>query len=195
MADPRSTPADAFDGLTYAGESVVDAVAVSGGTVGVTTHRVLALTPEGDGPNLQAADRPNVESIGPGSAGDATHGVRAVRYGVYALALFGGSFLVGFDSMEAVEPSTAAGAGEVVSMAMQLTNLLSLVDDVLRIAGVVALVAALGFAALYGHSRDRHLRVQVAGGDPIRVPIRRGEPARVDRLRAAVEKASNPPTG
>lgn len=195
MQAPGSPPTDAFEDLTYAGESVVDAVIVSGGTVGVTTHRVLALTPEGDGPNLQAVDRPNVESIGSGSAGNADHGVRAVRYGVYALALFGGSFLVNFESMTAVEPTSAAGAGQVVGMAMQLTNLLSVVDDVLRAAGVVALLAALAFAALYGHSRDRHLRVDVAGGDAIRVPLRRGEPTGADRLRAAVEKASNPPAG
>lgn len=195
MHPPDSSPTDPFERLTYAGESVVDAVAVSGGTVGVTTHRVLALTPDGDGPTLQAAERPNVESIGSGSAGDAERGVRAARYGVYALALFGGSYLMNFESMQAVEPSTAAGAGQVVGMAMRLTSLLSAVDDVLRAAGVVALLAALAFAALYGHSRDRHLHIGVAGGDPIRVPLRRGEPADVARLEAAVEKASNPPAG
>lgn len=195
MEDSAPTLADPFERLTYDGESVVDTVTVSGGTVGVTTHRVLALTPNGDGANLQAVDRPNVVSIEPGSAGDTGHGARALRYGVYALALFGGSFLVNFESMEAVEPSTAAGAGQVVSLAMRLTNLLSVVDDVLRGAGVVALLAALAFAALYGYSRDRHLRVGVAGGDPIRVPLRRGEPADVARLEAAVEKASNPSAG
>lgn len=188
-------PTDALSELTYAGESVVDSVTVSGGTVTVTSHRVLALLPGESGPNFVAVDRPNVESVAVASAGDAGHGVRALRYGVYALALIGGSFLVSFDSMSAVDPPAAAGAGQVVSMAVQLTSVLTVVDDVLRIAGVVVLLVALAFAALYGYSRDRHLAIGIAGGDPVRVPLRQSEPASVDRLRVALEKASNPSDG
>lgn len=195
MDHPGSTPAETFEGLTFAGETVVEAISVSGGTIGVTTHRVLALTPDDGGPNFHAVDRPNVESVELASAGDADRGFRAVRYGVYALALFGGSFLVRFDSMSGIEPPATTGAGQVVGMAVALTGLLSAVDDVLRVAGVVALLVALGFAALYGHSRARHLRIAVAGADPIRVPLRPGEPAAVDRLLVAVGKASNPPAG
>lgn len=190
-----SRPADAFAGLTYAGEEVVEAVSVSGGTLGVTTHRVLALTPGGDGPNFSAVDRPNVESIALGSAGTAAHGVRAARFAVYGVALLGASVLVNFDSMSAIDPPATAGAGQVVTLAVRMTNLLSHVDDALRVAGVVVLVVALGFLALYGASRDRHVAVTVAGGDPVRVPVRKGEVVDLARLTVTLEKASNPSDG
>ena len=190
-----SGPADALAEFTYAGESVVDAVTVSGGTLGVTTHLVLALTPGEGGPNFSAVGRPNVESVSVGSGGDAVHGVRAVRYGVYAVAMLAASYLLNFETMTAIDPPSAAGTGQVVGMAVQLTSLLSVVDDVLRIGGVAVLLGALGFAALYGYSRDRHVAVTVAGGDPVRVPVRKNEVVAVDRLTVALEKASNPSDG
>lgn len=195
MADAAAGPAASLSRLTYDGESIVDGAVVSGGTVGVTTHRVLAVTPGGDGPNVSTVERPNVESIEVAAAGDAAHGRRALRYGVYALVLLGGSYLFSFDSVGSVEPSSGAGAGQVVGMAGAMTGLLAAVDDVLRSAGVLVLVVALVFLALYGRSRDRHLRIDVAGGDPVRVPLNRNEHAPVDRLAVALEKGSNPSDG
>ena len=194
--DPAGTdPAATVEAVTYGGETVVEAIPLAGGTVGVTTHRVIALTPDAEGPTVQAAPRPNVDGVTETSAGDAAHGLRAVRFGVYAAALVGGSYLMRFDSFTSVDaPTNAAGAGQVVSMALAMTNVLSVVDDVLRIAGGVVLLVALAFAALYGLSRDRELQVTVAGADPLVVPLAPGEPAGAERLRAAVEKASNPPT-
>lgn len=190
-----SGPAATLSRLTYDGESIVDGVTVSGGTVAVTTHRVLTFTPDAEGPNVSAVQRPNVDAVEVAAAGDEAHGRRALRYGVYAVVLYGGSYLVSFDSVSSVEPTSAAGAGQVVSMAVAMTGLLSAVDDVLRYAGLVVLVVALVFAALYGRSRDRHLRIGVAGGDPVRVPMNGNEHAPVDRLTAALEKASNPSDG
>lgn len=179
--------AEAVARFCYPGESVLDVVHVSGGMVGVTTHRVLALTPGDSGPNLQAVDRPNVTGVELSSGGDVGHALRAVRYGVYAIALVGGSYLVDFDGIAAIEPPTATGVGQVVSLALALTGLLELVDDVLRIAGTGVLVVALLFAALYGYSRDSYLAIDVAGGDPVRVPASSSESAAASRLRAAVE--------
>lgn len=192
---PKTGPAASLSRLTYDGESLVDDVSVSGGTVGVTTHRVIAITPDDEGANVCSIDRPNVESVDVAAAGHAAHGQRALRYGVYALALYGGSYLVSFDSVNSVEPTAATGAGEVVGMAVAMTGLLSAVDDVLRYAGILVLVVALVFVALYGQSRDRHLRIGVAGSDPVRVPLNRNEHAPTDRLVAALEKASNPSDG
>lgn len=195
MDSPVAGPTNAFDGYTYEGESVVEAVRVSGGTVGVTTHRVLALTPGDSGSNFGAVDLPNVESIEVSSGGNAAHGVRALRYGVYGIALLGASYLLQFDTMGSIDPPAAAGAGQVVGMALTLTRFLSVVDDVLRLAGAVVIVGALLFAALYGHSRGRHLEIGVAGDDPIEVPLRKSEPVAADRILAAVEKTSNPSDG
>ena len=188
-------PADEIEPLCYAGESVVDAVPFSGGTVGVTTHRVLALTPDGDGPNLQAVERPNVDGVELSAGGDAAHGARALRYGVYALALVGASFVVDFSSVSAVDPPSGTGAGRVVQMAVTMTGMLTLVDDVLRYAGLGVLVVALLFLALYGHTRDSYVAIGVAGGRALRVPATGSESAAVDRLRAAVADASGPAGG
>lgn len=195
MTAPAPDPPPAIDRLCYAGESVVDAARVGGATVAVTSHRVLALTPGTDGPTLQEAALPNVADVELASAGDLAHGWRAVRYGVYAIALFGASFVVNFEGIAGVEPPAQAGAGQVVSMAVAMTNVLGLVDDVLRVAAAMVLIGALGFAALYGYSRDRQLQVTVAGGDHLRVPADGGAPAAADRLGVALEKASNPSAG
>ena len=188
---PTGGPADDIEPLCYAGESVVEAVPFSGGTVGVTSHRVLALTPGADGPNLRAVDRPNVASIELSAGGDAGHGARAVRFGVYALALVGASFVVDFGAVEAIDPPSGTGAGGVVQMAVAMTGLLTMVDDALRYAGLLVLLVALLFAALYGYSRDSYLAVDVAGGDAVHVPASPSESAAADRLRIAL---ANPET-
>jgi len=48
------------DELLYAGESIEERIGVGDADVVVTTHRVLALTPSGDGERYRAIDRPNV---------------------------------------------------------------------------------------------------------------------------------------
>lgn len=189
----RSSTADGGGGAVarfcYPGESVLHAVRFSGGLVGVTTHRVLALTPGESGPNLQAVDRPNVTGIELSSGGDVGRAFRAVRYVVYGLALIGGSYLVDFSSVSAVDPPAGTGVGPVVNLALALVGLLQLVDDGLRYAGVGVLGLALLFVALYVYSRESYLAIGVAGGDPVRVPASASESAAAARLRAAVEKA------
>jgi hypothetical protein len=156
---------------------------------------VLALTPGDDGPNLQSVDRPNVTDVEMAAGGEAAHGLRALRYGVYALALIGGSYLVDFSSVSGVQPPAGTGVGQVVNLALAMTGLLALVDDVVRVAGLGVLVVALLLAAVYARSRDSYLAIGVAGGDPVRVPASAAESASVARLRVAVEKASNPSAG
>jgi len=192
---PVGRRVEAFSRLCYDGESVVEVVPFSGGAVGVTTHRVLALTPDGGGPNLQAVERPNVTGVEMAAGGDEAQGIRAVRYGVYALALVGGSYLVDFGGVASVDPPSGTGAGQVVNMAMAMTGVLALVDDVLRLAGLGVLAVALLFAAAYGRSRDSYLAIGVAGGDPLCVPASRSESTAATRLRVALEKASNPSAG
>lgn len=194
-AGPLDRRTEAFARLCYGGESVVEVVPFSGGVVGVTTHRVLALTPDGGGPNLQAVDRPNVTDVELSSGGDAAHGTRALRYGLYAVLLVGASYLIDFSGVSGVDPPSGTGAGQVIDMALAMLGVLSLVDDVLRLAGLGVLVVGLLFAAAYGRSRDGYLAIGVAGGDSVRVPAAASESAAATRLRVAVEKASNPSDG
>lgn len=195
MGEADGDRANPIARLCYGGESVVDGVRLDGAIVAVTTHRVLTYAPEGDGPTLQAAPLPNVEGIEAGNAGDEAHAWRGLRYGVYAVVLFGASTVFSFDGMTAVEPPGQTGAGQVVSMAVAMTGILGLVDDLLRLIGVIVLLVALAFAAIYGYSRERLLRVRVAGDDPITLPTATDPSAAADRLALALEKASNPSDG
>ena len=49
------------EGLLYEGESVRETVPVGAGGIVVTTHRLLAFTPDREGPNFRQVDRPNVD--------------------------------------------------------------------------------------------------------------------------------------
>jgi len=49
------------EGLLYEGESVRETVPVGAGVVVVTTHRLLAFTPDREGPDFRQVDRPNVD--------------------------------------------------------------------------------------------------------------------------------------
>lgn len=194
-AAPSESMVEELERLCYAGESIVDAATVSGGTVGVTTHRVVALTPDSEGATFQAVDRPNVTGVAVSTGGDRTYGLQSLRFGVYAAVLLAGSYLVNFEAVDAVDVPAETGAQQIVQMAATTTALLSVVDDILRAAGVVVLLVGLGFAALYGYSRDRCLAIEVDGGDALRLPLVPSERRAADRLSAALEKASNPSDG
>lgn len=60
------------DDLLHSGESVEETVDFETGSVVVTSQRVLAFDPDGDGPELQKADRPNVEGVTTGAQSDAS---------------------------------------------------------------------------------------------------------------------------
>lgn len=192
---PVESMVEDLERLCYAGESLVGAATVSGGTVGVTTHRVIALSPGSDAATFRAVDRPNVSGVSVSTGGDSAVGLRSLRLGVYALVLVAGSYLLDFDGMVTADVPARTGAEQVVDMAATMTALLSLVDDVLRAAGIVLLLVALGFAALYGYSHDRYLAIEVEGGESLRLPLAPSERRAADRLSAALEKASNPSDG
>lgn len=196
MGSSGPDPVEAVEAVTYDGERVVDVVGLAEGTVGVTTHRVVVLSPDAEGPRQQAAPLANVESIAESTGGEERHVRRAVRFGVYGLALLAGSLVVDFDGMAAVEPPTAAaGPDRLIGAAVAATSLLSAVDDALRLAGALVLVVALGFGAYAWRGRQRELRVAVSGDEPLVLALHRDESVDAGRLRAAVEKASNPTTG
>jgi len=76
------------DELLYAGESIEERIGVGDAEVVVTTHRVLALTPSGDGERYRAIDRPNVLSASIDAGGDRAHLLTAGKAGLVAALLF-----------------------------------------------------------------------------------------------------------
>ncbi len=197
LADRPETDSD--DGIEtlrdqlYGDEVMVDTAAIDDVLIGISTHPVLTLAPEATGgPVLQSVTLPNVVGFGMAAGGKQAFGTRAVRTGIYSVILLGADLFVDLEGLiDPISPPSGAGIGGVLSLVDLLINAIGLVDDGLLVLGLLALVATLYFAGRYLGSRDRYFEVTVAGGDHLRVPVGRGGNPPIDRLEAAVEKASN----
>ncbi|WP_256391609.1 hypothetical protein [Natronoarchaeum rubrum] len=171
------------DELLYAGESIEERIGVGDADVVVTTHRVLALTPSGDGERYRAIDRPNVLGASIDAGGDRGHLLTAGKAGVVAALLFGLDAAVDLGGLLSMSPTDApvgaAGALETVASA------LALVDLLLTLAWALPAVVALAFLVRYVVGRGPALRIAVAGGDDVVIPV--GENPAVERLERALD--------
>jgi hypothetical protein len=177
----------------YEGEFMIDTATVDDILVGVSTHRLFALTAEEkDSTTLQSVMLPNVEGFETTAGGKQAYGLRAVRTGMYAVLLLGTGAIVDLDGLiSPVATPAGAGIGGVLNMVNRLIELVSFVDEVLLGAGLLFLAGALFFAVKYLASRDRYFEVTVSGSEPIRIPIDSEVRPPIDRLEEALEKASN----
>lgn len=180
--------------LCYGGESLEAVVPAGPGAVGVTSHRVLALTPNGPGRRFRTVDRPNVRDIEAGTSGPTSHRDRSVTAGLGAVALLVSGTLVDLGGLvQPVEAPTGMGLEALFAMIEGLVAALALVDEALILLGLLALLVALGSLAWYLRERNRVIEIHVAGGDSVRVPVGRGGAVEVDRLRGALERAATGP--
>lgn len=160
------------DRLLYAGEEVLVRVGSGNQEVIVTTHRLLALTPDGGGANVRAVHRPNVEGVDTESTGRtriASIGARALLLGTIAVVV---SLTVDFGGIASAIPvpeASGVGAGGILALLETLRSLVSLLDPALRAVGAASLLAGAIAVALYWRSRDRALIVEVAGDEDIRL--------------------------
>lgn len=183
-------PADELAALCYGGETLLEVAVVEGGAIGVTSHRLLALTPDGSGARFRAVDRPNVTGLTAGTDGPTGLRDRSAKAGVVAVALLFGAAVIDLGGL--VEPPTATGGGlgGLFGLLDLFVTALGLVDEALAIGGLVALAVALGSLGWYLRERDRVIEVGVAGDDPVRVPIARGEADVAGGLDTALESAT-----
>ncbi|MFB6113792.1 MAG: hypothetical protein ABEJ58_06775 [Halodesulfurarchaeum sp.] len=175
---------DRVEQLLYEGEEVLMQVGGDSVTVVLTTHRVLAFTPETDGPNFRAVERPNVTGIVEESVGSARFLESGIKAIVVGIVLIVAGFLVNFDRVfnsGSVDPNAAGnvGVGEVVSMIQVMQRLLSLVDDALLVFGAVITVAGGAVIGYYLRTREDVLTIQVAGDEDVQFPA--GELSESDR--------------
>lgn len=177
----------------YGEEVMVDTAVVDDVLVGISTHRVLMLAPDDAmGPVFQSVALPNVTGFVTGAGGKQAFGTRAIRTGIYSAVLLGAGNFVDLDGLiDPISPPSGAGIGGVLSLVDLLIQAIGLVDDGLVVLGLLALIASLYFVGRYLGSRDRYFEVTVAGGDHLRIPVGKGADPPIDRLEAAVEKASN----
>lgn len=171
------------DDLLYDGESTVESVAVGGSRAVVTTHRLLAFAPDRD-PRFQEVARPNVTGVTVETSGATGWLRRAARAGAWGVGLLVASALASFDG------ALSAPRGDVMDALAFLRVLfaaLALLDDALRVAGAVLLLAAVAFLGRYLRSRERAVVVAVSGGDDVRLPA-----ADADGAAAALRDALRP---
>jgi len=186
---------DRVDRLLYDGERVVESVAVTDDRVVVTTHRVLALTPNAEGANFRAVDLPNVEGVEISTGGTGRYLRWTIRPLVLgAILVVAGTQLDLGDPLSGMDTSSAeaTGTGDILSTVSSLTSLLAVLDEVmLAIGGVCLLVVAL-LLGLYLHSRETALVIGVAGDDDLRLPADAGDESVVGRLETAIAGATAP---
>lgn len=194
MSDPR----DRVDRLLYDGERVVESVALGGDRVVVTSHRLLALTPETDGANFRAVDLPNVEGVRVSTDGTRRYLRWTVRPLVLGLLLLLGGSLIDLDDPLAGTDTSGAGAtgaGGIVSTVSSFTSLLAVLDEALLAGGAVCLLVVALLLGLYLRSRATSLVVSVAGDDDVRIPAAAGREETATRLEAAIASAGDDDPG
>ena len=161
--------------LLYSGESVVDSVDFESASVVVTSHRVLAFSPDGDGPAFQQVDRPNVEAVTTGAESELDLLQRGVKTLVIGFVLVGAGLVIDFESIVGDvnlggQSSQQLGLGGVMGTLQQLLNLITQLDRLMRIFGALALFLAVVFLGVFWFTRDRTLVIEVAGDDDIHLP-------------------------
>lgn len=180
--------------LLYSGESVEDRIEVADASVVVTSHRVLAFDPEGDGPSFHQVDRPNVEGVTTGAQSETDLLERALRYGLVGVVLVGAGLVVDFGSIVGDVNLGGAASGElglggIMGTLQAFLNLIAQLDRLMRIFGALALVLAAVFVGVYWFTRDRTLVLEVGGGDDVHLP----RPANADDVAGRLERAIAPP--
>ena len=184
--------------LLYDGESVEDEVRVGTGGVVVTSHRVLAFTPDREGSNYRAVDRPNVDGVSLTTSGEFEFLQQAVKAIVVGIVLVVAGMTVSLDglvsgvSLESGGAAGAVGLGQMMGMLQTLLGLLGQLDDLMRIFGGLALAFGVVVLAVYLWSRERLLVVSVVD-EAYKELTAPDEEGVVDRLEAALLPGDAPP--
>lgn len=168
MADWRGR----VDDLLYAGEDVIARVGRGPDEVVVTTHRVLAFTPERDGPNFDAVDRPNVSSVdfeATGRTWFVVQGLKALAIGALLVAAGLVVDLGGIFGDVSLDNANAVGAGGVLGMLDLLQTAMSLANEALLAVGGLFVLLGLVAMGAYWTTRTTDLVVAVAGDEDLRL--------------------------
>jgi len=157
------------DDLLYDGETVRETVDVGTARVVVTSHRVLAFTPDADGENFRQADRPNVEGVEAGTDANERWLRYAVRFGVAGGLLAVTGVFVDFGSIFGditfdTESAGQVGAGGLISAAQTLIDVMAKLDFVMLAFGALSLFVTAVLVGVYLFERDPTIVIAVAGG-------------------------------
>ena len=169
--------AGSVEDLLYESERVRNEVDLEAGRVVVTTHRLLAFTPDDEGTNFRDVDLPNVTSVAGGHRGESTLVAQGLRFLLYGGVLLAVGVFVDFS---AFVPTDAFGAnagatgriglGGFVSIMNRFIGLIASLDRIARVLGAVLLLFSTFVFGVYLLTRDRVLVVEVAGDEDVQVP-------------------------
>lgn len=178
------------DQLLYAGEELRERVGGGPDEIVVTSHRLLAVTPEAAGPNLHAVDRPNVEGVDVETTGRRrylTAGGKVLIAGLVSVLV---GVVVDFEGIASAMPSPGAdapAAGGILAILDTVRTGLGLVDTVLFTVGGVLAVAGVVAVGAYWLTRERNVLVSVAGDDDVRLSEDGFTEADLARIETALE--------
>lgn len=182
--------------LRYEGEDVIESVPVGASHVVVTTHRVLAFTPDLAGENFRQVERPNVTDVAVTTTGKTRFLLTGLRAGLTGVVLVGigsvvdfGALLGDIDLAETGAGAGQLGIGDILGMVQAMVSILSSLDEYMRLFGALLLLFALVPAAVYLYSRERRLVVSVAGGEDVHVAT---DPDDAETIVAALREAILP---
>jgi hypothetical protein len=186
--------------LLYEGETVRETVEFEGTSVVVTSHRVLAFTPEMDGANFKQVDRPNVVGVDTDAKSEAALLERTVKVGLVGGVLLVGGYVLDFGAIVGDVDLTGGGTagqvgiGNILGPLQSMLDLLRSLDLYMQLAGALALLLAVALFGVYWHLRDPTLVIEVAGDDDIHVPRPGGDTETAQRLERAVaaEQTADP---
>lgn len=180
------------DDLLYEGEAIRDTVEFEDSRVVVTSHRVLAFTPEAEGANFTQVERPNVAGVDTGARAESGLLERAIRIGVLGAVLLVAGWIIDFGSILGDIDLGGGGAagrlgiGNILGPLQQMLAVLRNLDQYMLLGGALALLLAVGLAGVYWWQRERTLVIEVAGDDDIHIPRPSEAPDAARRLERAI---------
>ena len=182
--------------LLFDGETIETDLRVGSGGLVVTSHRLLAFTPDGDGSNYRAVDRPNVEGARTTTIGEARFLEQGVKSLIVGGVLVVAGQVVSLDSMVAgISLSTggagAVGIGRLMGTLRTMLALLAQLDDIMTLFGGLALALSAVTLGVYAWSREQVLEIRVAGDEPIHLPAPDDDTV-IERLRRAIRPGDAP---
>lgn len=174
------------------GERIETTVPVGDNAVVVTTQRVFAFTPESEGSNYRAIERPNAEELSLGMVGESGWLWYTLKGAVVGAFGIGVGLTVEFASLFTLNNVGAGGPvsidfGGLLSGLQTAIELLGYLDEALLVVGGLGAAVALTTLGVYVQSREHTLVLGVAGGADIHVPAAPDSDDVRDRLRRALD--------
>ncbi|AGN02950.1 hypothetical protein L593_15080 [Salinarchaeum sp. Harcht-Bsk1] len=173
--------------LLFEGEHVETTVQVGAGTVVVTGQRVLVFTPEGDGKQFRAIDRPNVLGVERRGVSPLELVPTAGKLGVAGgLLVLVGVVLDPAALFPRPDLSSAQAAGGILGPVNSMLDLFYAIDTVAIALGALLAILGTALVGVQVATRQDRLAIEVAGEDDVLLSLG-ADDARLADLRQAID--------